>query len=86
MFIRAGTHFNPIVLRKAKIVYNFGLSRCIRVKLQVLPWYTEKLKKYEKFTHKFWLIFTFQPFGIYKIYWIMPAQSNIRNLHQTKYG
>ena len=24
--------FNPIALRKAKIVYNFGLSECIRVK------------------------------------------------------
>ena len=24
--------FNPIVLRKAKIVYNFGLSECNRVK------------------------------------------------------
>ena len=23
--------FNPIALRKAKIVYNFGLSECIRV-------------------------------------------------------
>ena len=25
-------HFNPIALRKAKIVYNFGLSECNRVK------------------------------------------------------
>ena len=25
--------FNPIALRKAKIVYNFGLSECIRVKI-----------------------------------------------------
>ena len=25
-------HFNPIALRKAKIVYNFGLSECSRVK------------------------------------------------------
>ena len=24
--------FNPIALRKAKIVYNFGLSECSRVK------------------------------------------------------
>ena len=24
--------FNPIALRKAKIVYNFGLTECIRVK------------------------------------------------------
>ena len=27
-----GTSFNPIALRKAKIVYNFGLSKCNRVK------------------------------------------------------
>ena len=26
---------NPIALRKAKIVYNFGLSECNRVKLEV---------------------------------------------------
>ena len=26
------TRFNPIALRKAKIVYNFGLSECNRVK------------------------------------------------------
>ena len=26
--------FNPIALRKAKIVYNFGLSECSRVKLE----------------------------------------------------
>ena len=26
--------FNPIALRKAKIVYNFGLSECNRVKHQ----------------------------------------------------
>ena len=25
------THFNPTALRKAKIVYNFGLSECNRV-------------------------------------------------------
>ena len=25
------SHFNPIALRKAKIVYNFGLSGCNRV-------------------------------------------------------
>ena len=25
-------YFNPIALRKAKIVYNFGLSECNRVK------------------------------------------------------
>ena len=25
-------HFNPFTLRKAKIVYNFGLSECNRVK------------------------------------------------------
>ena len=25
--------FNPIALRKAKIIYNFGLSECNRVKL-----------------------------------------------------
>ena len=27
------THINPIALRKAKIVYNFGLSECNMVKL-----------------------------------------------------
>ena len=28
-------HINPIALRKAKIVYNFGLSGCNRVKIAV---------------------------------------------------
>ena len=28
----AASSFNPIALRKAKIVYNFGLSECNRVK------------------------------------------------------
>ena len=28
--------FNPIALRKAKIVYNFGLSECNRVKCEEL--------------------------------------------------
>ena len=28
------TPFNPVALRKAKIVYNFGLSECYRVELQ----------------------------------------------------
>ena len=27
--------FNPIALKKAKIVYNFGLSECNRVKVPV---------------------------------------------------
>ena len=27
--------FNPIALRKAKIVYNFGLSECNRVKIEI---------------------------------------------------
>ena len=27
---------NPVTLRKAKIVYNFGLSECNRVKSQIL--------------------------------------------------
>ena len=31
--IHHGALFNPIALRKAKIVYNFGLSECNRVKL-----------------------------------------------------
>ena len=31
--------FNPIALRKAKIVYNFGFSECNRVKVH---WYTLK--------------------------------------------
>ena len=29
--------FNPIELRKAKIVYNFGLSECSRVKIDRQP-------------------------------------------------
>ena len=29
------TKFNPIALRKAKIVYNFGLSECKRVKTKM---------------------------------------------------
>ena len=29
----SGKHINPIALRKAKIVYNIGLSECSRVKL-----------------------------------------------------
>ena len=39
--------FNPTALRKAKIVYNFGLSECNRIKLSkllVLIIYTGKLK------------------------------------------
>ena len=28
--------FNPVALRKAKIVYNFGLSECNKVKITVL--------------------------------------------------
>ena len=32
------TLFNPIALRKAKIVYNFGLSECNRVKACDEPW------------------------------------------------
>ena len=31
-----GFVFNPIALRKAKIVYNFGLSECNRVKVQII--------------------------------------------------
>ena len=31
-----GRHVNPIALRKAKIVYNFGLSECNRVNLTIL--------------------------------------------------
>ena len=30
--ISLSMHLNPIALRKAKIVYNFGLSECNRVK------------------------------------------------------
>ena len=37
-----GQLFNPVALRKAKIVYNFGLSECNRVMkricLNLLPW------------------------------------------------
>ena len=29
--------FNPIALRKAKIAYKFGLSKCGRVKYRVVP-------------------------------------------------
>ena len=34
--IKAGllSYFNPIALRKAKSVYNFGLSKCKRVKIR----------------------------------------------------
>ena len=32
---RAMKLFNPIALRKAKIVYNFGLSECNRGKMKV---------------------------------------------------
>ena len=31
-----GTALNPFALRKAKIVYNFGLSECKRVKVNSL--------------------------------------------------
>ena len=31
-FLMFGLSVNPIALRKAKIVYNFGLSECSRVK------------------------------------------------------
>ena len=30
------THINPIALRKAKIVFNFGLSECSRVNILIL--------------------------------------------------
>ena len=30
--LKISQNFNPIALRKAKIVYNFGLSECNRVK------------------------------------------------------
>ena len=33
---RANSFFNPAALRKAKIVYNFGLSECNRVK-ELIP-------------------------------------------------
>ena len=32
-FVLAYFVFNPIALRKAKIVYNFGLSECSRVNM-----------------------------------------------------
>ena len=32
VMLTKGLLFNPIALRKAKIVYNFGLSECNRVK------------------------------------------------------
>ena len=32
---KPGLLFNPIALRKAKIVYNFGLSECSRVKERI---------------------------------------------------
>ena len=34
----ANSFLNPIALRKTKIVYNFGLSRCSRVKSRALTW------------------------------------------------
>ena len=33
---RSACIFNPMALRKAKIVYNFGLSECNRVKVIIL--------------------------------------------------
>ena len=35
-FAEVIAYINPIALRKAKIVYNFGLSECNRVKNQSL--------------------------------------------------
>ena len=32
LFYQSENYINPIALRKAKIVYNFGLSECNRVK------------------------------------------------------
>ena len=55
------TVFNPIALRKAKIVYNFGLSECNRVKgtfkllynmVLVLSFYFTPLKLYFYIRHK----------------------------------
>ena len=37
------SNFNPIALRKAKIVYNFGLSECNRVKKKRKLSYLEAL-------------------------------------------
>ena len=41
---------NPIALRKAKIVYNFGLFECNRVKKVVVPSFSivKKVHKSEK--------------------------------------
>ena len=33
--MRSNIKFNPIALREAKIVYNFGLSECERVKSEI---------------------------------------------------
>ena len=38
-------HFNPIALRKAKIVYNFGISECNRVKVKIRKVTTERSSK-----------------------------------------
>ena len=37
---------NPVALRKAKIVYNFGLSECNRVKLSVLVFFINYVPKH----------------------------------------
>ena len=47
---QASEVFNPIALRKAKIVYNFGLSECNRVNegLQLVSGGSVFMGKYEK--------------------------------------
>ena len=44
------THFNHTALRKVKIVYNFGLSECNRVKKQIRFDFKRDLKKQVKCT------------------------------------
>ena len=40
-----GFQFNPVALRKAKIVYNFGLSDCNRVKVSSERWQECKIEQ-----------------------------------------
>ena len=40
-----GFQFNPVAPRKAKIVYNFGLSRCNRVKVSSTRWQECKMEQ-----------------------------------------
>ena len=60
---------NPIALRKAKIVYNFGLSECNRVKRKTVV-LSEDIK----------IIFFYVPnFGeVERAYWFGPVRPSVR--------